>query len=92
MQISYYGYITVSVFPIVSQMDIACLSLSLSLALSLSLSLSLSLNQSMQAPSDREISRTHIMEIVPYLCFHRFTDGHNLSLSLGKYADLVLQR
>ena len=35
----------------------------------------------MQSPIDREICRSHIMEIVLFLCFHSFTDGHSLSLS-----------
>ena len=36
----------------------------------------------MQSPIDREISRSHITEIVPFLCFHHFMDAHSLSLSL----------
>ena len=57
---------------------------------SLSVLLSISFSLSMQAPSDREIFGCHIMEIVPYLCFHHLQmDITPLSLSLGKYADLV---
>ena len=65
-------------------MDIASLSHSLALSLSLSL----------QLPIDRKISRSHITEIVPFLCFHQFTNGHSLSLCLSqeKCADLVLWR
>ena len=37
----------------------------------------------MQSPIDREICRSRIMEIVPFLCLHCFTDGHSLSLSLS---------
>ena len=35
-----------------------------------------------QSPINREICRCCIMEIVPFLCLHHFTDGHSLSLSL----------
>ena len=67
---------------------------------SLSLSDSLSLFLSMQSPINREMCKSHITKIVPFLCFHHFTVGHSLSLfcplcnllSIGKYADLVLQR
>ena len=44
---------------------------------------SLPLSLSMQSPIDREICRSCIMEIVPFLCFHHFMDGHSLSLSLS---------
>ena len=63
-----------------------------------SLSHSLTHSLSMQSPIDRDICRSHIMDIVPFLCSHCFTDGHSLSLSLcnllliGKYADLILWR
>ena len=46
------------------------------------LSLSLSPSLSMQSPIDREICRSCIMEIVPFLCLYCFTDGHSLSLML----------
>ena len=42
---------------------------------------SLSCSLSMHSPIDREICRSHIMEIVLFLCFHHFMDGHSLSLS-----------
>ena len=74
MQILYYGDSTIPVFSPVSQMDIASLSLALSLALSLSLCNLL---------SNREICRSCIMEIVPFLCFHHFMDVHSLSLLLS---------
>ena len=89
MKILYYGDSTISVF---SQFH----------SLSLSCSLSCSLPLSMQSPINREICRSHIMEIVPFLCFHHFMDVHSLSLllslsltlcnllSIGKYADLIL--
>ena len=71
MQILYYSDSTVSVFSLFNG-DIASLSLFLALSLSLS----------MQSPIDREICRSCITDIVPFLCLHCFTDGHSLSLSL----------
>ena len=38
---------------------------------------------SMQSPINRAICRSCIMDIVPFPCFHHFTDGHSLSLSLS---------
>ena len=70
------------------------LSLSLSpshvLTLSLTLSLSWSLSISMQCTIDREICSSHIMQIVQFLCFHHFTDGHSLSLLLSLSLSLSL--
>ena len=37
----------------------------------------------MQSPIDKEISRSHITEIVLFPCFHHLMDGHSLSLSLA---------
>ena len=42
--------------------------------------------RNMQSPINREICRSRIMEILPFQCFHHFTDGHSLSLSLSLYA------
>ena len=61
-------------------MDIASLSFSLSLALSLSLCNLLLIGKYADL----------IMEIVPFLCFHSFMDGHSLSLSLSLSLPLSL--
>ena len=89
MQISYYRDSTVSVFSLFYISLSLCLSLSPFLSVSLSLCLSLllcfSLSLSMYTPIDREICRSHIMHIVPFLCFHFFT-----SLPLSLYVCLSL--
>ena len=36
--------------------------------------------------------RSHITDIVPFPCFHHFTDGHNLSLSLALYLFAISYR
>ena len=50
---------------------------------------SLSLSLSMQSPIDREICRSCIMEIVPFLCFH-FSQMDIASLSLSLFLSLSL--
>ena len=47
-----------------------------------------------QSCIDREICRSHITEIVPFQCFHHFTDGHSLSppCSLSLTHSLSLSR